>query len=233
MVQYFNAGVPQDPTAGAAATLSKRFTQPRGNGYPSGLGLSSRQVDDLTDFLENALFDPAMVSFDPRSSTDTLQPNVRDFAQLKQRTGLGAPGVGQGPMPSRLAIDENDKLSRRDQGIEFLDVTSQLHFRLVDTDRDDGRQTDRYRITNNSTTVVDTHLLLIAKGLQKGVRMVNASGETSAGEPYLRVFLPEGVLLPGQSIERRLSFRHAPRSENVRPRYTINAQSGQGKGEIL
>ena len=32
VVEYFNAGVPQDPTAGAAATLSKRFTQPRGNG---------------------------------------------------------------------------------------------------------------------------------------------------------------------------------------------------------
>lgn len=233
VVQYFNAGVPQDPTAGAAATLSKRFTQPRGDGYPRGLGLSSRQVDDLTDFLENALYDPAMVTFDPKSSTDTLQPNTRDFAQLKERTGLGAPGAGQGPMPSRLAIDDNDKLSRRDQGLEFLDVTSQLHFRLVDSDRDDGRQTDRYRITNNSTTVVDTHLLLIAKGLQKGVEMTNASGETSAGEPYLRVFLAEGVLLPGQSIERTLSFRHAPRSENVRPRYTINAQSGQGKGSML
>ena len=233
VVEYFNAGVPQDPTAGAAATLSKRFTQPRGNGYPRGLGLSSRQVDDLTDFLENALYDPAIVTFDPKSSTDTLQPNVRDFAHLKERTGLGEPGVGEGPMPSRLAIDDNDKLSRRDQGIEFLDVTSQLHFSLVDSDRDDGRQTDRYRITNNSTTVVDTHLLLIAKGLQNGVRLVNASGETSAGEPYLRVFLPEGVLLPGQSIVRSLSFQHAPRSEKVRPRYTINAQSGQGKGSNL
>ena len=230
VVEYFNAGVPQDPTAGAAATLSKRFTQPRGNGYPRGLGLSSRQVDDLTDFLENALYDPAIVTFDPKSSTDTLQPNARDFAYLKQRTGLGAPGVGEGPMPSRLAIDDNDKLSRRDQGIEFLDVTSQLNMRLVDSDRDDGRQTDSYRITNNSTSVVDTHLLLIAKGLSNGVRMVNASGETSAGEPYLRVFLPEGVLLPGQSIVRTLSFKQPwKKSDKERPRYSLNALSGQGK----
>ena len=233
VVEYFNAGVPQDPTAGAAATLSKRFTQPRGNGYPGGLGLSRKQVDDLTDFLENGLYDPAIVTFDPNSSTDTLQPNSRDFAYLKARTGLGAPGVGEGPMPSRLAIDDNDKLSRRDQGIEFLDVTSQLHFKLIDSDRGDGRQTDKYRITNNSTTVVDTHLLLIAKGLASGVRMVNASGVTGSGAPYLRVFLAEGVLLPGQSIERSLSFQQAPRSEKARPQYTINAQSGQGKGSNL
>ena len=30
VVEYFNAGVPKDPTAGAAATLSDRFTNPRG-----------------------------------------------------------------------------------------------------------------------------------------------------------------------------------------------------------
>ena len=39
VVEYFNAGVPQDPTAGAAATLSPRFTNPRGAGFPAGLGL--------------------------------------------------------------------------------------------------------------------------------------------------------------------------------------------------
>ena len=46
VVEYFNAGIPQDPTAGAAATLSERFTHPRGPGYPAGLGLTARQVDD-------------------------------------------------------------------------------------------------------------------------------------------------------------------------------------------
>ncbi len=54
VVEYFNAGVPQDLTAGAAPTLSARFTNPRGPGYPGGLGLSEQQVDDLADFLENA-----------------------------------------------------------------------------------------------------------------------------------------------------------------------------------
>jgi len=230
VVEYFNAGVPQDPTAGAAATLSARFTNPRGPGYPRGLGLSKQQVDDLTDFLENALDDPAFVKYDPKSSTDTFQPNVRDLTYSKFRPDLAALGAKDGLMPSGLAIDSNDPLTRRDQGLEFLDVTSQLSFRLVDSDRDHGRRTDRYRITNNSTSIVDTHLLLIAKSLSNGVRLVNASGVTSGGEPYLRVFLPEGVLMPGQSIERALTFQRPPRSERERPRYTytLNALSGQG-----
>ena len=228
-VEYFNAGVPQDPTAGAAATLSARFTNPRGPGYPRGLGLSKQQVDNLADFLENALSDPAFVNYDPKSPTDTFQPNVRDLTYSKFRPDLAALGAKDGLMPSGLAIDDNDPLARRDQGLEFLDVTSQLSFRIVDSDRDGGRQTDRYRITNTSTSIVDTHLLLIAKGLSNGVRLVNASGLTSGGEPYLRVFLTEGVLLPGQSIERALSFQQPSKSERERPRYTLNALSGQGK----
>ena len=53
---------------------------------------------------------------------------------------------------------------------------------------------------------------------------------TNAGEPYLRVFLNEGVLMPGQSIVRTLSFRQPwKKSDRERPRYTLNALSGQGK----
>ena len=229
VVEYFNAGVPQDPSAGAASSLSARFTNPRGAGYPRGLGLSKRQVDDLTEFLEDALDDPAFVKFDPKSSTDTLQPNVRDLTYSKRSELNGVPGLIDGLMPSGLAIDDNDPLARRDQGLEFLDVTSQLSIRLVDSDRYAWGQSDRYRITNNSTSTVDTHLLLIAKGLGNGARLVNASGVTNAGEPYLRVFLPEGVLMPGQTIVRTLSFQQASKSEQVRPRYSINALSGQGK----
>src|SRR5205823_1373546 len=70
VVEYFNAGIPQDPVAGAAA--STRFTHPRGPGSQPGLGLSQDQVDDLTDFLENGLYDPAFVKFDPHSSTRTF-----------------------------------------------------------------------------------------------------------------------------------------------------------------
>ena len=92
-VEYFNAGVPQDPTAGAAPTLSTRFTNPRGPGYPRGLGLSGQQVDDLADFLENALYDAAFVHHDPKSSTDTFQPNEHDLTYSKYHQDLAALGA--------------------------------------------------------------------------------------------------------------------------------------------
>src|SRR5262249_22038869 len=57
VVAYFNGGVPADPVAGAEPTLDKRFTSPRGDST-RGLGLTDAQIDDLTDFLENALYDP-------------------------------------------------------------------------------------------------------------------------------------------------------------------------------
>src|SRR6266849_3081756 len=46
VVQYFNAGVPQNAVTGAASTLTPRFTNPRGPGS-RGLGLSDRAVDDI------------------------------------------------------------------------------------------------------------------------------------------------------------------------------------------
>src|SRR5262249_44926499 len=67
VVEYFNAGMPQDPEAAAAGTLSPRFTNPRGPGSARGLGLNDDQVDDLADFIENGLYDPAFVHFDPGS----------------------------------------------------------------------------------------------------------------------------------------------------------------------
>jgi hypothetical protein len=234
VVEYFNAGVPQDPVAGAAPTLSDRFTNPRGPGYPRGLGLSEQQVGDLTDFLENALYDPAFVHFDPKSSTDTLKLNQRDLTYSKYRPDLAALGAKDGFVISGLAMDNNDSLSRRDEGLEFLDVTPQVEVSLIDSNRvgrggaDDGdRQEDVYRITNASSSVVDTHLLVIAKGLSSRIRLVNASGVTGAGDPYLRVFLNDGVLLPGQSIVRSLVFErpaHQPPAN-----FTLTFLSGQGK----
>src|SRR5215813_6494311 len=176
VVEYFNAGVPQDPTAGAAKTLSTRFTNPRGPGFGTGLGLSSQQVDDLTDFLENALYDPAFVHFDPNSTTPTLQPNERDLTYSKYRPDLAAMGAKDGFMLSGLAIDDNDPLSRRDQGLEFLDVTSQASAVKIASDSHGGRQTDQYRITNSSQSVVDTHLLIIVRGLSQETKLENASG---------------------------------------------------------
>jgi len=221
VVGYFNAGVPQDPTAGAAPTLSSRFTNPRGPGYPRGLGLSDRQVDDLTDFLENALDDPALVHFDPKSSTDTFQPNERDLTYSKYRPDLAALGAKDGFMLSGLGIDSNDPLTRRDEGLEFLDVTARTAILRVGSDDD----TDSYKITNSSSSVIDTHLLVVVEGLPKDVRLKNASGTTSGGDPYVRVFLSNGVLEPGDDIVVRLRF--AGRRDTP-PHYTLTLLSGQG-----
>jgi hypothetical protein len=52
----------------------------------------------------------------------------------------------------------------------------------------DRKSGDRfvYRITKNGESPVDTHLLVIATGLQCGVEMTNASGTMSTGNPYIR-----------------------------------------------
>jgi cytochrome c peroxidase len=226
VVEYFNAGVPMDPTAGAQATLDPRFTNPRGAGYPKGLGLTEQQVDDITDFLENALYDPAFVTYDPNSSTDTFQPNVHDLTYSKYRPDLAALGAKDGFVPSGLATDSNDPLTRRDEGLEFLDVTNQLKTQRLSDFSLGGSGLDVYNITNTSASVVDTNLLVIVHGLPNQVRLVNASGVTSSGDPYLRVFLPNGVLQPGQSIIENLTFAGPLFGPPVS--YTLDFLSGQG-----
>jgi len=237
VVEYFNAGVPQDAQAGAASTLTSRFTHPRGPGSPRGLGLSDEQVEDLVDFIENALYDPAFVRFDPDSSTRMFQLSPPDFLYSVYRPDLAALGAIDGRPASGLPQDNNDALSRRDAGLEFLDVTSQVNIARIDgSERDDveadsnhgnRRQEDVYRITNNTASVVDTHLLIVVRGLSDRIHLQNASGFTSAGDPYLRVFLSDGVLPPGQTIVTRLHFR---RESDAPPevRYTLQLLSGQG-----
>ena len=223
VVEYFNAGIPQDPTAGAAPTLSSRFTNPRGPGSPNGLGLSKEQVDDLTDFIENGLYDPAFVNFDPNSTTDTFQPNVHDLTYSKFHPELAALGAKDGLMPSGRAIDSNDPLTRRDEGLEFLDVTSEAAVSLTSSQPN----ADTFSIKNISTSIIDTHLLLIPQGLPPGTQLLNKnSGTTSTGAPYLRVFLPNGVLLPGQSIVETLRFKRPDGSQL--PRFQLKLLSGQG-----
>src|SRR5882762_9923246 len=237
VVQYFNAGVPQNPVTGASAT--PRFTNPRGSGSPSGLGLTEDEVNAITDFLENALFDPAFVNFDPNSTTITMQPNARDLTYSVYRPDLAALGAKDGFMPSGRPISNNDPLSRRDAGLEFLDVTSQARTQLTSsTSTERGRQ-DVYKITNtNSSTVIDTHLLIIVQGLASQFQLENASGTTSNGAPYIRVFLSDGVLLAGQSITQTLTFtRREPvkaKGEGQEGRrvpvtgYSLHLLSGQG-----
>jgi cytochrome c peroxidase len=226
VVQYFNVGVPQDAEAAAAGTLTTRFTHPRGPGSPRGLGLSDDQVDDVTDFLENGLYDPAFVHFDSDSPTRMFQLSPPDFLYSVYRPDLAALGAIDGRPASGLPQDNDDALSRRDMGLEFLDVTTQVDIALIGSNRGNGgRREDVYRITNTSSSIVDTHLLMIARGLSFDVEMENASGRTENGHPYLRVFLADGVLLPGQSIVQTLRFK---RHSNAPPvSYTLQLLSGQ------
>ncbi len=217
VVEYFNAGIPQDPTAGAAATLSSRFTYPRGPGTPAGLGLTEHQVDDIADFLVNGLYDPAFLKYDPKSPTETFQPNERDLTYSKYRPDLASLGAKDGFMVSGLAIDDNDKLARRDEGLEFLDVTTQcMATQLGDR--------DAYRITNVGSAVIDTNLLVVVTGLPSGVQVLNASGTTSGGDPYLRLYLQDGVLDPGSSVVARLRLS----GQAGAPSYKLTLLSGQG-----
>jgi cytochrome c peroxidase len=228
VVEYFNAGIAQDAVAGAAPTLSTRFTNPRGPGSPRGLGLTADQVGALTDFLENALYDRAFVEHDARSTTRTFQPNAQDLTYSKFRPDLAALGAVDGAMISGLAIDNNDALSRRDEGLELLDVTSAVGAARIATHHAYGEQVDTYRLTNHSGSVVDTHLLVIAKGLSGGTRLRNASGVSRAGDPYLRLFLRDGVLRPGETTLATLVIQAGAR-DGEPVSYTLELLSGQGQ----
>lgn len=142
-------------------------------------------------------------------------------------------GAKDGFVISGKAIDDNDPLTRRDEGLEFLDVTNELGVRLTRRDISGQREVDAYTIWNISTAtdvsgIVDTNLLIIAQGLSNGVQLENASAISSSGKPYLRVFLPNGVLKPGQSIVEQLIFdKRQPGSNPVS--YTLDFLSGQGE----
>jgi hypothetical protein len=107
-------------------------------------------------------------------------------------------------------------------------VTSQVAVTLLETNTIDGgrRQEDVYRITNNSSGIIDTHLLIVARGLSDQIRLENASGMTSSGDPYRREFLHDGVLLPGQTIVERFLFKRQSHAPLVS--YTLVFLSGQG-----
>jgi hypothetical protein len=89
-------------------------------------------------------------------------------------------------------------------------------------------QTDSYTITNGGTSVVDTDLLIIVQWLASGIKLENASGTTSTGNPYIRVFLPNGVLQPGQNIAQKLTFERPGGNKAPAVSYTVDLLSGQG-----
>ena len=78
----------------------------------------------------------------------------------------------------------------------------------------------------DSRSVIDTNLLIVVQGLNRKIRLVNASGRTSGGDPYVRVFLPNGVLTAGQSMSQTLQFQAGPGA--TPPNYTLKFLSGQG-----
>ena len=220
VVSYFNHGIPQDQQfAGQAKTLEPRFTNPRGNHAPRGLGLREDQIDAVTDFLENGLYDPGFVQ--------AFQPNTSDLTYSAYRPELAALGAKDGQLLSGLAVDNDDPLSRRDQGLEFLDVTRQLRVDRVQHQATASTTEAVYELTNTSDSLVDTHLLIIVRGLPAKVRLENASGTTRAGDPYIRVFLHDGVLLPGQQIDQTFVFSGAERRSLEACDITL--LSGQGE----
>jgi cytochrome c peroxidase len=219
VVSYFNDGIAQDQQfAGRATTLDPRFTNPRGKQAPRGLGLSEDQIDAVADFLENGLFDPGFAK--------SFQPNDADLIYSKSHPELAALGATDGRLLSGLPVDNNDPLSRRDQGLEFLDVTQRVRVDRIESSHS-GHTTDSlYQLTNASDSVVDTHLLVILHGLPRWARLKNASGTTRNGEPYIRVFLPDGVLQPGEHITQRLAFNDVGRGRL--PTFDVTLLSGQG-----
>jgi cytochrome c peroxidase len=232
VVEYFNAGIPRDPIAAAAGNVTPRFTHPRGPNSPPGLGLNAGEIDALVDFLENALYDPAFVRFDPNSTTDTFELNERDLTYSVYRPDLAALGAIDGMMASGLCRSNNDPLTRRDLGLEFLNVTSRLTVRQYPSAPDPWRrmQIHRLKLSNLGSETIDTHLILCFKNLPPAVRVIGAEGITShtpvPGLPYLRLFLPEGELVPGASLMVVVQF-YAPL--NTRIDYSLEILSGQGK----
>jgi cytochrome c peroxidase len=231
VVEYFNAGLPRDPMAAAAGNLTPRFTNPRGPNSAPGLGLSEADIEALVDFLENALDDPDFARFNPNSTTETFEPNERDLTYSVYRPDLAALGAVDGLMPSGLCRTSNDALTRRDFGLEFLDLTSRVSVARERVIKRFGFvQIHQFQLTNTSDDPVDTHLLLCFKGLPLGAVVLSAEGRTidvpSRGLPYQRVFLPEGVLEPGQTVSVSVTVFTASR---LPLKLNMEMLSGQGR----
>ncbi len=229
VIEYFNDGVPEDPITGTASTLSSIFTHPRGTGKEAGLGLNDDEMNDLVAFLSDALHDQNFITYDPTSTTDTFQLNEQDYTYSKYRPALANMGVTDGFVISGMAENNNDPLTRRDRGMEFLDVTDNADI-STQSNTIDATQTDTLKITNTSNNVIDTHLLLIIEGLPDSVQLENAFGKTEDDEfPYLRLYLENGVIEPSSSISTKLIFKdNRDASAQATVNYNVILKSGQG-----
>jgi len=230
VVKYFNDGVPQSSISGPTADV--RFTYPRGAKAPRGLGLSERQMDDLTAFMETGLCDPSLVNFDPKSPTEPLLPNLNYSTYDPELSKTH--GVVDGLLPSGRPVGSNDALTRRDYGLEFLNVTQKITAGTpaVTSANGGAEQQDVIALVNKSTDIVDTHLIVVVKDLPTGVSLLNAEGKTNDGSPYTRVYLSGGVLVPGNKMSVTLRFMRKTVNAPVNG-YSLAFLSGQGNPRLF
>jgi hypothetical protein len=83
-------------------------------------------------------------------------------------------------------------------------------------------------IANGGPSPVVTHLLIIVRALSGQVSLENASGKTRSGDPYIRVFLRDGVLAPDHSIRQPLIFTGQGGNNATPVAYVLDFLSGQG-----
>src|SRR5258706_10534831 len=158
------------------------------------------------------------------ASPSRSMPSIHDGAGALRRSSLGQISIDRTPQSPAPPIFTTmwEQGGNDGKGEDLLRPAAETG----------NRQQDVYKITNtNLSTVIDTHLLIIVRGLSSQFRLENASGTTSAGDPYIRVFLPDGVLQVGQGITQTLVFARQPPGP---PPATgpvpviLNLMSGQG-----
>lgn len=203
VVEYFDGGVPADRVAGAAATLTQRFTHPRGKDAPPGLGLSAQQIDDLTEFLENGLYDPAFATDTPGSPTRAFELTEAELAYSVHRPDLAALGAVDGITAGGRCVANDDLLSRIDRGFMLPDVTALCALEIAGTTFRPGARTDHVVLMNTGPVPLRSPLT-IAVALPPGVSLASADGVTSEvpvpGLPFQRVVVGGGLLGRGASV---------------------------------
>jgi cytochrome c peroxidase len=212
VVEYFDAGVPQDEAAIAAGNVSERFTHPRGPGSAPGLGLTERQIDDLVDFLENALDDPAFVTATPGSSTRAFELGGSDLQYSQFHPDLAALGARDGFTLGNKAPSDDDPVSRLDRGLDLAEVSDPMAVSHDGSDEGPDSRVDHYSMTNFGTDSIRMPLTVVVDGLPAGVTLEGADGTTEStpapGLPYRRITLDSGYMTNGETISIDLSLAH-------------------------
>jgi hypothetical protein len=208
------------PTQVGAAATDKFFG--------SGGSLLYLSVPRLTLNLSNAKDD--VINLTPSASTAfTVNGNRTQFQaghgallnlNLNGVNTPGKPGDGQWTFGNRQAVTYTAL------GVPVSNVTSQLAFSYGSFVYDPA--TKHYKqtvtLTNTSGKPIIGPLSLVLDGLSAGVQLVNASGKTAAGSPYVDVALAGNVLDAGQSVTVVLEFASPSAAIN----YSARALAGSG-----